>query len=283
MAVDRLVVTADKQGERDAQSSPSAISVLTGAELAQTAATSVEDTAGLAPGVTVLPEHRLRPAHDPRHRDQRRSSPAPTRARRVYLDGVYLARPAMVLGDFLDLERVEVLRGPQGTLYGRNAVGGALNVITQPPSESLSATERVGVPATCGARRGRGASERPARAGRLSGARPLARGSRTGSSATSTIPTTRSGACDVTAARGKLRLALGAQGELLLSGDVTHQDPTPHVRRRCWPSSLGSSVDNPQGLREVRPSIAAGEPEPPVRRQRSLAVRLASAGCCSPA
>ena len=44
----------------------------------------------------------------------------------VYLDGVYIARPVMALADFLDLERVEVLRGPQGTLCGRNAVGGAL-------------------------------------------------------------------------------------------------------------------------------------------------------------
>jgi len=39
---------------------------------------------------------------------------------------VYIVRPAMVLADFLDLEAVEVLRGPQGTLYGRNVMGGAL-------------------------------------------------------------------------------------------------------------------------------------------------------------
>ena len=54
----------------------------------------------------------------------------------VYVDGVYHARPAMVLTDFLDVERVEALRGPQGTLYGRNAMGGALNVVTKPPPTS---------------------------------------------------------------------------------------------------------------------------------------------------
>jgi len=49
------------------------------------------------------------------------------------LDGVYLSRPAAPAGLFYDLERIEVLKGPQGTLYGRNATGGAVNVITVRP------------------------------------------------------------------------------------------------------------------------------------------------------
>ena len=54
----------------------------------------------------------------------------------IYLDGVYLGRMAGLSFDVADLERIEVLRGPQGTLFGRNTVGGAINLITRKPSTS---------------------------------------------------------------------------------------------------------------------------------------------------
>jgi iron complex outermembrane receptor protein len=59
----------------------------------------------------------------------------------VYIDGVYLGRPAMVFADLLNIERVEVLRGPQGTLYGRNAVGGTINIVSRPPTNAVAAGE----------------------------------------------------------------------------------------------------------------------------------------------
>jgi iron complex outermembrane receptor protein len=51
----------------------------------------------------------------------------------LYVDGVYFARPASATLDFLDVERIEVLRGPQGTLYGKNTTAGAINVTTRAP------------------------------------------------------------------------------------------------------------------------------------------------------
>lgn len=57
----------------------------------------------------------------------------------VYLDGVLLGRTSAQLFDILDIEQIEVLRGPQGTLFGRNTIGGAINVTTIKPSDELEA------------------------------------------------------------------------------------------------------------------------------------------------
>ena len=51
-----------------------------------------------------------------------------------YVDGVYYARPAATTLDFIDIEQIEVLRGPQGTLFGKNTTAGAFNVTTRAPS-----------------------------------------------------------------------------------------------------------------------------------------------------
>src|SRR4029077_87545 len=52
----------------------------------------------------------------------------------LYIDGVFYARPASATLDFLDVDRIEVLRGPQGTLFGKNTTAGAINVTTRKPS-----------------------------------------------------------------------------------------------------------------------------------------------------
>jgi len=57
----------------------------------------------------------------------------------LYIDGVYIARAPGAVTELLDIERIEVLKGPQGTLFGRNAIGGAVNIVTQTPSDEFFA------------------------------------------------------------------------------------------------------------------------------------------------
>ena len=63
----------------------------------------------------------------------------------VYVDEVFLASPAMLTARMFDVERVEVLKGPQGTLYGRNATGGAVNIVNRKPTQEIDGYISIGV------------------------------------------------------------------------------------------------------------------------------------------
>lgn len=63
----------------------------------------------------------------------------------VYLDGVFISKNTGALLDVVDLERIEVLRGPQGTLYGKNTMGGAINLVTRKPEDEFGVRAKVGL------------------------------------------------------------------------------------------------------------------------------------------
>jgi iron complex outermembrane receptor protein len=140
--VEEVVVTATKTGESNVQRTPIAISALSSNALEQAHASDVRDLTQLVPNLQVAQTDAyaqifLRGVGS--NNVFNGSDPSVT----VHVDGVYYARPFMQFADFLDVQRVEVLRGPQGTLYGRNSIGGTLNIISRPPGDTLEAAATV--------------------------------------------------------------------------------------------------------------------------------------------
>ncbi len=143
-----VVVTAQKRAE-DLQETPISITALSASDIENRGVSSLVDLHVAVPGVTgyEAPSSRGNIAFNIRGI----SSGSPNSisadpANALYVDGVYLGKAVGNGVDALDLERIEVLRGPQGTLYGRNSTGGAINLITRKPGAELG----LGVKATAG-------------------------------------------------------------------------------------------------------------------------------------
>ncbi|MDF7775359.1 TonB-dependent receptor [Sphingomonas sp. AOB5] len=133
-----IVVTAQRRSER-LQDVPIAISALGSEGLESRGIASAEDLQGAIPGLSITGFAGVNSTNLVSLRGIA-GQPVPigaSQATAVYLDGVFLAKPDAAFFALEDVERVEVLRGPQGTLYGRNATAGAINIITREPSQQL--------------------------------------------------------------------------------------------------------------------------------------------------
>ena len=174
----------------------------------------------------------------------------------MYLDGVYLGRPAMAFAQFLDLDRIEVLRGPQGTLYGRNAVGGAINLISKPPTNEFQASVDL-TGGNFGMLRAAARASGPLKRDRVMGAVAFARGVRDGYVRNLEHPGHRLGGDDVTAARAQLRVVFDRRTSLLVSSDVDYQGGTPLTYNKVLAVKPGYQVDVPSDFHDVRSSVLA--------------------------
>lgn len=143
---DEIIVTAQKR-EQNVQDIPLSISVISGDQAELQGITEIKDLGAIAPNVSVIGGTTnssaavvtIRGIPTPADESQGFDSPIG-----LYLDGVYLARSAAASFEVADIERVEVLRGPQGTLFGRNTTGGAINFITRDPTDDTSVKLRGG-------------------------------------------------------------------------------------------------------------------------------------------
>lgn len=139
-----IVVTAQRREER-LQDIPLAISAFGSGQIARQNIVSLENIAPRVPSVYFGSFGALRPQLYIRGIGTRSFDPGSESSVGVFSDEVYLGRSSGSFSALRDIERVEVLRGPQGTLYGRNTIGGAINVITRAPSSTFKANAEAGI------------------------------------------------------------------------------------------------------------------------------------------
>ena len=140
-ALETVVVTAERRSE-NIQNIPASVTAITGDQLTATGIVNTQDLTLAVPGLNVA-RSTIATLPTIRGIGGRSASTGNEGNVAIYVDGVYQAQPFANLFDLDDIQRVEVLKGPQGTLYGRNATGGAINIITRTPSFDTQANVAV--------------------------------------------------------------------------------------------------------------------------------------------
>lgn len=144
--LEEVSVTAQKR-EESLQDAPISIIALSEESLEKMGVTDLMDVQHAVPNVSFTPFPQSKDSASPYIRGVGNADIQVTKdpAVGVYLDGVYLGRSAGLALDVADLQRVEILRGPQGTLYGRNSTGGAVNMVSVKPQPDNSFAQTVSV------------------------------------------------------------------------------------------------------------------------------------------
>ena len=134
-----IIITALRRSE-SLQRVPAAVSALTGEQLNKAGIQNLGDVSTRTPSFVIGQQGPASPDMSIRGIGSTDRDAGSDRSVVVFIDEVYAGRAGGIPPDLFDLERVEVLRGPQGTLYGKNAVGGAVNLISRKPSHTASAS-----------------------------------------------------------------------------------------------------------------------------------------------
>ena len=132
--IDEIIVTAEKRTE-SLQDVSKAVTALGADELETKNIVDFVGLSAIAPGVTVAKNEGYKTVISIRgvgDETNQNAIAAPSVA--LHMDGIFIASKFSLRTDFIDLERIEVLRGPQGTLFGQNSTGGTVNVVSKLPS-----------------------------------------------------------------------------------------------------------------------------------------------------
>ena len=141
-AVEEIIVTAQKR-EQSLQDVPISISTFTGEFLEDSGIDTLQQLGQYTPNLSLAFSSQLANNRIVLRGVGSVGNSAIEPSVAVFVDGIYIPRPSSVIGTLTDLEIVEVLRGPQGTLFGRNASMGALNIRTRKPGDEFSGDIRV--------------------------------------------------------------------------------------------------------------------------------------------
>ncbi len=144
LVIEEVVVTAQKKSE-SMQDTPIAITAFTEDSLEQMGIKNASDVGEFTPNITIGPSIGSKFNIRMYIRGKGTAEPSLTIDPKVgiYLDGVYMARNSGAIFDVVDLERIEVLRGPQGTLWGKNTTGGAINMVTAKPEGEFKFKQQI--------------------------------------------------------------------------------------------------------------------------------------------
>ena len=135
--IETIMVTAQKRQE-SMQEVPLAITSINGDTLREDGVGDIGDLGDKTPGLVFSAYSNAQPEIAIRGIGTKEDGPAANDSTVISIDDVYIAARSAQVFDLFDLERVEVLRGPQGTLYGKNSIGGSINFVTSRPTDYLT-------------------------------------------------------------------------------------------------------------------------------------------------
>jgi iron complex outermembrane recepter protein len=139
------VIVTSRNREESSQDVPIPISVIQSDALVRDGTVSIQDLTQKAPGLEATTPNSRRTGIAIRGLGKSAGNDALEASVGVLVDGIFLTHPGMTYQDFTDLDRIEVLRGPQGTLLGKNTTIGALSFVTQGPSFTPAGTANFGI------------------------------------------------------------------------------------------------------------------------------------------
>ncbi len=139
---DEIIVTARKR-EESVQDVPIAISVIGAQQIQDMNLGNIDDIAGILPNVVNSGGGQGADTFSIRGLSTTSNNPGFETGIGMYIDEVYIGRQFAFVTPIFDLQRIEVLRGPQGTLFGRNTIGGAISLTTLAPTETFTASAQV--------------------------------------------------------------------------------------------------------------------------------------------